>query len=64
MHKYGQHLLDELVLALKAIRSRHHVQTQGYSVDFRTGGRSPKIQFVTSQQVKNLNVGDYDLKIK
>ena len=43
------------ISALETIRSRRHVQTQGYPVNHITIVLGPKIQRVARQQVKNLN---------
>ena len=45
----------KIVYILQAIRSRRHVQTQGYPINTITNVRGPKIQCVASQQVKNLS---------
>ena len=43
---------------LEAIRSRRHVQTQGYDINAITIFHGPKIHCVASQQVKNLSEKD------
>ena len=48
----------KVVKASEAIRSRRHVQTQGCVIHSITMAPSPKIQCVTSQQVKNLSKKD------
>ena len=49
------HFQLKFASASEAIRSRHHVQTQGYPINWNTVVLRPKIQRVTSEQVENLS---------
>ena len=48
----------EVVLASETIRSRRHVQAEGYPPNLKTIGLRPEIHCVASQQVKNLSEKD------
>ena len=47
-----------LCVASETIRSRRHVQTQGYLLNHITVVTNPQMQRVASQQVKNLSEKD------